>query len=308
MRIEGTGSKDIDYEALLNETMRYFGDDDNEKTTIKLPFPEGFWKQLPGHFFHLNYEVFMQTEGGCIFHFPEEDMTIKENDILIVPPGMPHLEEAFSSQRRAFQNVVFTVGERYITIHVAGTYPEGKTPKIPERHYVRKINPAKARLYHSMIHAAAQIRPDASPDEKKLQKRLMRTVCQAALIDLSDSDYNPPVDEAATRNRRIGMVIELIRTHMHSRCPTVAELAEKTHCTPNYLSGLFRKETGESLKNYINRAKMEHAKNLLEYTPYNISEIAWSCGFQDAAYFARLFRKHFKCNPHELQSRSVRVL
>ena len=65
----------------------------------------------------------------------------------------------------------------------------------------------------------------------------------------------------------------------------------------SYLSNLFKKETGYTLTNYVNKKRMEHAAFLLSTTAQSISSIAQQCGVLDENYFTKLFKRHYQLTP-----------
>ncbi len=72
---------------------------------------------------------------------------------------------------------------------------------------------------------------------------------------------------------------------------TLDELAQHCYVTSNYLSSLFKKEIGITLKEYINQTRIQKSILLLNTTHHSIQEIAGRCGFPDANYFSRIFKK-----------------
>lgn len=67
--------------------------------------------------------------------------------------------------------------------------------------------------------------------------------------------------------------------------------AEYLEINPSYLSTLFKKETGVSLTEYVNRRRIEHGILLLNTTNLQIQAIAAHCGIPDVNYFTKLFKK-----------------
>ena len=59
----------------------------------------------------------------------------------------------------------------------------------------------------------------------------------------------------------------------------------------NHLAKLFRTMTGLSTQKYLTMRRMKLAKELLSRTSDGIAEIMEQCGFNDANYFSRYFRK-----------------
>lgn len=76
-------------------------------------------------------------------------------------------------------------------------------------------------------------------------------------------------------------------------------LAGELGVNPSYLSSQFKKETGSTLTDYVNRKKVEHAILLLNSTPLQIQTIALHCGIPDVNYFTKLFKKYIHKTPKE---------
>ncbi|WP_069999212.1 response regulator [Cellulosilyticum sp. I15G10I2] len=68
-------------------------------------------------------------------------------------------------------------------------------------------------------------------------------------------------------------------------------VADMVYISPNYLSYLF-KESGENFKDYVIRAKMEKATELLKEKKYNHNQIAYALGYSDGRYFSQIYKKY----------------
>ena len=71
----------------------------------------------------------------------------------------------------------------------------------------------------------------------------------------------------------------------------VTSLAKKLNCSSDYLSHLFRRETGMTLTSYIMQLRVMQAKSLLKTTALNVQEVGRAVGYEDPVYFIRVFRK-----------------
>lgn len=78
---------------------------------------------------------------------------------------------------------------------------------------------------------------------------------------------------------------------------TVAGIAAELYVTPNYLSRLFKRITGEGCNEYIVRKRIEKARALLEATNLKVGEIAAMVGYTDINYFSLAFKKHTGMSP-----------
>lgn len=68
---------------------------------------------------------------------------------------------------------------------------------------------------------------------------------------------------------------------------------------PNYLSTVFKKETGRTLTEYVTGKRIEHAVFLLNSTNMQIQTIAQYCGIPDICYFTKTFKKIVGKTPTE---------
>ncbi|MUT68296.1 helix-turn-helix domain-containing protein [Paenibacillus sp. NEAU-GSW1] len=72
---------------------------------------------------------------------------------------------------------------------------------------------------------------------------------------------------------------------------TLDGLAERINLSPSYLSSLFKKEVGLTFSDYVQRERVEEAKNLLALTDDSITDIAAWLNFNDQSYFNKVFKK-----------------
>ncbi len=83
------------------------------------------------------------------------------------------------------------------------------------------------------------------------------------------------------------------------------EVAELVGISPDYLSRMFRQETGMSPWQYLNRLRIAHAQELLLSTTDSVTEIGSQVGFSDAAYFSRKFRIETGLSPQAFRKKSI---
>ena len=75
--------------------------------------------------------------------------------------------------------------------------------------------------------------------------------------------------------------------------------AELLNVNASYLSTLFKKETGATLTDYVNKKRVEHALFLLNSSSMQIQTIAQYCGIPDVNYFTKIFKKYVGKTPKE---------
>ncbi len=76
-------------------------------------------------------------------------------------------------------------------------------------------------------------------------------------------------------------------------------LAAAQDISAGYLSGIFKKETGKTVSNYIREKRMKHAIHLLSTTHLQIQTVALHCGVMDVQYFSKIFKGYTGKTPRE---------
>ncbi len=75
------------------------------------------------------------------------------------------------------------------------------------------------------------------------------------------------------------------------------QIASALNISAGYLSTLFKKETGQTLTEYISRRRMETGAHLLRTTRLQVQTVAQRCGMSDVNYFSKLFKKYTGKSP-----------
>lgn len=82
---------------------------------------------------------------------------------------------------------------------------------------------------------------------------------------------------------------------------SLSSVADHLHVSANYLSRVFKRETGTTLTSYTHSVRIEHAMILLATGGRSISEIAYLIGYQNYRDFYRNFVKIKEASPREFQ-------
>jgi signal transduction histidine kinase/DNA-binding LacI/PurR family transcriptional regulator/AraC-like DNA-binding protein len=108
------------------------------------------------------------------------------------------------------------------------------------------------------------------------------------------------VTEGISLDRRTSELVKLTMAYIHQHYDqpfTRQEICRVLGVSPNYLSRIFRQELGITLVEYTNRYRMRIARQLLGETDALITEVAQQVGFDDAAYFSRVFKRYTNHSP-----------
>lgn len=90
--------------------------------------------------------------------------------------------------------------------------------------------------------------------------------------------------------------------HMHEKM-TVKQIAESLYVNPDYLSHLFAEREGITISGYVQGRRIDQAKNLLMYSPYDCRSIANYLGYASQSHFGKVFKEHTGMSPNEYRAR-----
>ncbi len=125
----------------------------------------------------------------------------------------------------------------------------------------------------------------------------------ARIIDEKEID----ISEDNHQINRLLPALDFINQHYRERI-SLSQLADKCHYSPNYFNRLFRSTLNIPPLKYIQQRRIEDASRLLSYSSKPIKEIACEVGYDDPAYFSRIFHQTYQISPGGFRIRNRRKL
>ena len=228
---------------------------------------------------HSCYEVILNAEGEGIAEIGGQEYPFSEGTIHIVPPGMPHRKYS----EGGFRDLYFHTD----------------TLRSPESAATAAFSPQEPILLtDDTCHTMERILPLML--ERYLLNRgtdpITETLYGVALRLIGDR-ISADVPAPAIRQ-----LIHTITVSYSDPDFRVTDALLATGYSKDHIRRQFQQVTGMTPNEYLTDVRIQYAKRLLrqkEQLRLPISEIAWMCGFYDAAYFCRLFRKTVGTAPSE---------
>lgn len=84
---------------------------------------------------------------------------------------------------------------------------------------------------------------------------------------------------------------------------SLEHLSEQFFISKYHLSREYKKTYGVTLLNDLTSKRISHAKSMLRFSSSSVESIAQACGFQDAGYFIKVFRKYENMTPLEYRKK-----
>ncbi len=219
---------------------------------------------------HDYWELIYCTGGQGTFEFKNgTTLKYKEGDAVAIPPGEMHA----NGSNEGFTNIHLTMED----------------PSFPYRAAFRVSDDTDGHLHIAFSQAKYYYLSDIKRRELVLSA-LGELISSYMIVYRSNSEFSEPVEQIRSL---------IIRNYAQ---PDFA-LDEAIRSMPfnyDYLRKLFKKEMGVTPLEYMTELRMKKAETMLTAMwtkDYSVAEIALLCGYDDALYFSRVFKKRFGCSP-----------
>lgn len=143
----------------------------------------------------------------------------------------------------------------------------------------------------------AELLEDASSNYLHINQSYSGMLLSCLLLQMSAL-----FDEDIKNKITVSSVIQSVILYLHANFrnnPSLDEVADFAQLSRNYLSNLFKKETGMTLIKYCTALKISYAKRLLALTDMPVTDICFDCGFSSIPNFIRTFNLHIGCAPQK---------
>ncbi len=234
---------------------------------------------------HDGYEVFLFLDGNVQFYLEENCYEVKPGDMFIMSPNNMH--RVITKDKNCYERITINMRKEVIQrlsteqtdLFACFSSCDKKCvepvtiSKEKQRKFVEYVN----RLSNSM--KSSDYGEDIRAQMYLVELLLMVNECF----------------QKEGRNRQ-SIMPELVRDlilYIRANCNediTLDKLSQIFYHNGTYISRIFRKYTGLTLRNYILDVRIENAKRCLE-NGLSVSDACYASGFSDYANFIRSFKK-----------------
>lgn len=159
-------------------------------------------------------------------------------------------------------------------------------------YYIRRIRHLQhetLEAYLALLHANASKTPSSSTLSH------VETSPQPAVP--SPSPSLSTADDAFMKR-----VVSFIESHLSDPEANIGDMAEATATSRSGLNRKMKQLLGITPAEFLREARIKHACRLLAETDNSISEVAYSCGFNDPKYFGKIFRSSVGQSPSDYRA------
>ena len=235
--------------------------------------------------YHSVFEIYYMVSGECKYFIDNKCYEVTKQDLVIIPDGITHNVTYISESHT---RKLISCSRNYI--------PKSVIPYLQNLTYIYrnpKISEDIAEIFDKI---ASEYR---SPDQ--FSEDIIKTHI-ASLFFLLARNAETRL-EVRTGISYIEKTVRFIQENFTSSI-TLSDVAKLNSVSPEHLSREFKRETGFGFNEYLNMLRLQKAETLLKTSfGLSVSEIAYSCGFNDSNYFSDKFKREYGYPPSALRKK-----
>lgn len=240
---------------------------------------------------HSEIEITSVTKGQGIFCVNGEEYSVKEGDILLIPPDYIHLAYSVDECEASFFSIVFSPDCFNLDNRIYTAYFK---PFISHEISIPTLWTGEVTDYTQIKSLSDQIDELYFGGGSEL-------VCQARLLELWSLFYKrrEVLDtEKVSYGNRLKESIDFMHENFGNHI-LIGEVAGLAHMSEGHFSRVFREYMKLSPIEYLLNLRIRESIRLLSATDMPIGEISLNCGFNDFSYFGKQFKKETGMTPRE---------
>lgn len=236
--------------------------------------------------YHDAYELFLFINGKAAMYYDEEYHPMNPGDLYIVPPDIPHGAACYDS--KVYDRLVVNVREDLLRDLSTGDTDLSAFLRENTEGNIRVVN-LNVKAQKRLIQMVEEM-PQVEENGIRAFGHDIEVKARAALflVELNRfvSEFRAQVGKK-TQPKLVENIADYIAEHLTEPI-TLEVLANKFFITSKYISSVFHKNMGMTLREYIISKRVEYAKKLLSEGK-NVSEACELSGFGDYSNFIRTF-------------------
>ena len=222
------------------------------------------------------YTVYLVTVGTGRLHTQGEVLPLKQGDVFFTFPAVPFAIESVSDFQYMYISFLGARGNRIME-------KLGVCARSPLYTGCQELT----TVWTQGLHTPAQLSDIAS------EAVLLHTFAflGGKLSDLSDNDQG--------RTDLISMIQKYVDEHFSDADFSLERLGNDLKYNKKYLSTVFKRHVGVGIVDYLHTVRIQHACTMLKQGFTSVSDVALRCGYPDAQYFSKVFKRRMNLSPRE---------
>lgn len=250
-------------------------------TDISTDSYKGYYPNMTDYHMHNYYEISIIISGNVNVLFTDKKESSTQSKVVLLRPYTPHY--IYCEPDRLYSRVNINFSEMFIADYV----PEWQELSRAFGHNgsVLKINEEQCRQF---VEIANKIGDEDDLFRKRILLLYLISLISQSAVENGNFSKMP---------RYISEALSYVSTHFKEHI-VASTLSEKLGVSRTTFMTAFKKYTGSTLSEYVNRCRM---KNAIHYLQKGMTQqqVAEQCGLTDACNLIRCFKREFQITPRK---------
>ena len=243
--------------------------------------------------FHEDIEIKLFYEGNSTLIIGNQTIVTSPGDIVVINPYEFHSTVDIGTRKGVYH--LLTISLDFFESENSRLF-DLRHIFIKERSKIKTIIQGNQRLCDIIFNIIDEVK-EKKPFYENIVHGLTEELFSLLFRDFkSEETLDLPPDNNISYYELIYPAINKIRKD-YAKKITIDELAAICNISKYHFCRIFKEVTSFSAINYQTEYRLRVADILLKNTDKSISEIASLCGFEDACYFSRCYKKHSGVSP-----------
>lgn len=247
--------------------------------------------------FHPEYELVYIEGATATRHVGEHISTYADSDLVLIGSNIPHLNFDYGVKTE-YRKVVVHLKKAFIEQHILKIPELNRIPRLFE---LSKYGIAfKGELKEEIGNALFKFEEYSSFEQYTNLLHIFQKLAQSEAYELlHDKPFSKKYSER--EQGRLRKIYAFIDKNYHQKIE-LSEVAALSNMTKEAFCRYFKKATGNTFIEFLNRYRISQSKRIL-MSGKSVSDACYSSGFESLSYYNRIFKRITNENPKDFRKR-----
>lgn len=287
----------ISYSQLKNESFKIsFEDEELPRSWNQFGFSQSFLSDdhlnAPYHR-NKHVELHYVAKGRFTLKVNQTLITLEEGDVCIINPHCYH-SDIIGPEMGDLELYIIGINEEAL---------RDQKEMIKNYPIFNRAFKSGNKSEYLLMRKASELEPFIRALEKNIKTLSFREDLSAFLAVLFEHEYTLFLEVETSRNT---MLFEELQNFIHRNYRTVSldDLEFYFNFSKDHMSRIIKEESGLTFNKYVQKIRVDHAKEYLKNTNLTIKDIMYKVGYKNETHFYRIFKEQVGLNPNQYRKTS----
>jgi AraC-like DNA-binding protein len=173
----------------------------------------------------------------------------------------------------------------------------------PVQPFLFSCGPSDTKSYLLQRLVIDHILGDERPDHLFIEETVLQVLDRVIANSYRQRGINPSKARGSAEKEILDALQKVLATNFEQN-PSLEQVASQLNYSPFHLCRIFRKHTGQSIRQYLNQLRLRSSLEFVTEANIDLTSLALRLGFASHSHFTEAFHKTFGTPPSNLRNLS----